>query len=271
MCAFSDPMMHQRGSATLWALLSVAALACASGCMSEVQDASKEPAGDNVARGRAPSASAEDDVTTAPEACVPHTCETLGAKAGSRSDGCGGTIDCGPTDTCTPKTCQELGKTSGTVDDGCGKTLDCGPACADAKAGNTSNLKAFQLAPMSDSPNSKVVVADLKLADGEEDWFKFKVTDAGFGGNPQIDASVTLAGAQVSVFYVCDSQPDYSTCVNAGDTADATVGKGCRGVGKVGLATECSGISENGTAFVRIKKAAADAQCAQYTLTVTVE
>jgi hypothetical protein len=75
----------------------------------------------------------------------------------------------------------------------------------------------------------------------------------------------------VSIFFVCASQPDYSTCTVATDTADTTVGKGCRAKGKTSLSTDCSGITETGMAYVRIKKSAADSMCTMYALTVKVD
>lgn len=252
-------------------LMSVAALAFATGCTAEAADTGAGRDWD-LSEQRGPGAAPGDDDPAAASHCVPKTCEGLGKTSGEHADGCGGTLRCGPAGACTPKTCQELGKTSGTADDGCGKTLDCGAAsCSDAKAGNVSHNAAADLGAMTDYPTSNRVVADLKLADGEEDWFKFKVTDAGFGGNPRIDATASLASAEVSVFFVCDSQPDYSTCATATHAADTTIGKGCKAKGSVGLTTECSGLSENGTAYVRVKKSASDGQCAAYTLTVKVD
>ena len=243
----------------------VVAVGCASPAVDEGTGSPRDWAGaDGKKAGAGPSSGAGD--------CVAETCETLGKTSGTYPDACGGTLVCGAAAACTPKTCKDLGKTSGTTDDGCGKTIDCSAAatCTDAKESNNSKDTAADLGAMTDNPNSSRIVADLTLGDGDEDWFKFKVTDGGFGGNPQIDAAVTSKTAEVSVFYVCDSQPDYSTCVIATDTADTTIGKGCRAKGKVALATECSGISESGTAYVRVKKSAADSQCTTYTLSVNV-
>ena len=76
---------------------------------------------------------------TAPEACQPATCLTLGATCGAVPDGCGGTLTCGTcasgqvcggagpnqcgTAPCVPATC---GASCGVVSDNCGGTLDCG-------------------------------------------------------------------------------------------------------------------------------------------------
>lgn len=217
----------------------------------------------------------KDGGTTSPpgtEACIPATCQSLGKTSGSYPDGCAGPLlDCNGAPACTPKTCQDLGKTSGTTDDGCGKTIDC--ACTDAKESNNTKETAPDIGAMTDSPNSSRIIPDLTQGDGDEDWFQFKVTDAGFGGNPLIEVSTTIVSFEVSVFYVCDSQPDSSTCKVATDTADNTVGKGCRGTGKVALATSCGGVTnidDSGRAYVRVKKPASDTQCTTYALTVKV-
>jgi hypothetical protein len=219
-------------------------------------------------------ASTEDEETSAPRDWAN---EPDGKKAANGETPAGGTTPTPTTENelaaCKPKTCAELGKTSGPADDGCGKTLSCGTVatCTDAKESNNKKEVAADLGAMTDNPASSRIVADLTLADGDEDWFKFKVTDAGFGGNPRIDVSVTVATAEVSVFFVCDSQPDYSECATAGDTADETIGKGCRAKGKVALTTNCAGITETGMAYVRVKKSAADQQCTTYALTVKVD
>ena len=73
------------------------------------------------------------------DACVPSTCDLVGARCGAIADGCGGTIDCGCDDAdtcggagvpgmcgCTPITCEQAGAGCGAIDDGCGGTLECG-------------------------------------------------------------------------------------------------------------------------------------------------
>jgi hypothetical protein len=82
-----------------------------------------------------------------PPTCVPTTCGALGADCGVRSNGCGGTLNCGgcgdgqfcsdslcidqpvtppPPPACVPDTCQDLGTECGAWSDGCGGTLKCG-------------------------------------------------------------------------------------------------------------------------------------------------
>lgn len=77
------------------------------------------------------------------EACVPLTCEDVGATCGEPEDGCGGTLECGECVApetcgggglewacgCTPQdVCEEVGHACGEFDDGCGNPVDCG-AC----------------------------------------------------------------------------------------------------------------------------------------------
>jgi hypothetical protein len=74
-------------------------------------------------------------------ACNPLTCD---GTCGSKSDGCGGTLNCGGcagtqgvcvagTCQCTPLTCQQMGLSCGAVDNGCGTRITCGPTCAPPK------------------------------------------------------------------------------------------------------------------------------------------
>jgi hypothetical protein len=199
------------------------------------------------------------------------TCDGTGDGTGAESGG-GGSNRKTPArsgEACKPKTCQELGQ--GTHDDGCGRQIDCGAAiCTDAKTGNASANNAADLGTLTDNPATSRLIADLALADGEEDWFQFKVTDSGFGGNPLIEASVSSA-LEVSVYYVCDSAPDYSECSDGSGTEDNAIGKGCRATGNVSLVTECSWLNETGRAFVRVRKAAADGACSKYTLNISVD
>jgi hypothetical protein len=213
--------------------------------------------------------------------CAPDTCQTLGKTSGTHPDGCGATLDCGKASSdCTPKTCEELGRTSGTTDDGCGAELDCSGAgttpttCSDSKASNSTKEAAADLGTMEDGGFGfglwgEKVFPDLKLADGAEDWFRLKVSDVGFNGNPRI--TVEAPNTEVSVFYVCDAKGDASVCPDSTDTADNLIGKGCRGKATVTLKAYCDTWDESGTAFIRVRKAAASNQCMTYALTINVD
>lgn len=207
--------------------------------------------------------------------CTPKTCEELGKTCGKHDDGCGALVDCGAcAPSCVPKTCAQLGKTCGTHDDGCGGTASCGECpttcAADAKESNQTWQTATDLGPSTDTPPTNLVLYQLTLPDGDEDWFKTAVTDGGFNGNPRITVS-TARAVEVSAFYVCNSGGDASYCPNAADTPDTTIGKGCRGRSNVSLRTSCSGITDSGTAYVRIRKLANDGQCGGYSLDVRVD
>jgi hypothetical protein len=75
----------------------------------------------------------------------------------------------------------------------------------------------------------------------------------------------------VTIFFICNATTNYSTCPNTKDVADATMGKGCRGTSNATLQTDCTGINEDGTAYVRVRKLASDGQCAGYSLDVKVD
>ncbi len=206
--------------------------------------------------------------------CKPKTCEALGKTCGKHDDGCGSLTNCGAcAPNCQPKTCAELGKTCGNHDNGCGGTVACGVCentCApDAQESNNTPQTAKDLGPTSDSGTSKAVYS-LNLPDGDEDWFKTKVSDDGFSGNPKVSVSVPKV-VEVSVFYVCDAATNYSFCPNAADTADNTIGHGCRGRSNATVQSSCSGIDETGTAYIRVRKLQNDGQCGGYSLDVKVE
>ena len=207
--------------------------------------------------------------------CMPKTCDDLGETCGSHPDGCFGMLDCGACATaCQPKTCAQLAKSCGTHADGCGGMANCG-ACAatcsaDAWEGNDTAATAKSIGAMSDSPDSGKYVQNLTLPDGDADWFRTKISDDGLDGNPYIKATTSRA-LEVSVFYVCDGGGDASYCPNSVDKADGTIGKGCRGTTSAGLKTSCSGLTDSGTAYIRVRKLASDGQCVSYRLDVDVQ
>ena len=208
--------------------------------------------------------------------CTPKTCEDYDGECGTHDNGCGGTVSCGEcASSCAARTCEQLGKTCGTHADGCGGTVNCGlcpstGCAADAKEPNDTKNGAVDLGAATDAPNTTKTVTSLTASDGDEDWFKLRVTDSGFGGNPRIDANTNNTDLEVTVFHVCDSLPNYSSCTDKG-AQDNTVGFGCRGTGgKSSLSTDCKGIDETGTTFVRVRKLASDGKCSAYNLTVEV-
>jgi hypothetical protein len=210
-------------------------------------------------------------------ACTKKTCESVEGACGDHDDGCGGTFSCGKCkddDACAPKTCTALGKTCGVFDDQCGGQVNCG-ACAttcpkDAKEPNDKPEGATDLGKASDSDDATITVTALQSSDGDEDWFKIAVTDAGFTGNPLITATITDTALEVAIFHVCASQPDYSYCEGAG-TQEDTIGHGCYALGTVKLNTDCKGLDESGTTYVRVRKRGVDATCHAYDLAVKVE
>lgn len=215
--------------------------------------------------------------TSEAAACIKQTCESVDGACGEHDDGCGGKFSCGKckeADACAPATCGSLGKTCGSHDDLCGGTVSCGPcttSCpADAKESNDKMESATDLGAAKDTEDPSITVAALQSSDGDEDWFKLKVTDGGFGGNPLITASVSDALLEVTIFHVCNSKPDYSYCEGPG-TQEDTVGKGCFALGSVKLNLECKGLDESGMTYVRVRKRGVDSSCHAYDLTVKVE
>jgi hypothetical protein len=224
------------------------------------------------------SARSWDPATSSGEKCARQTCESLAKTCGTHDDGCGGTLDCGTPcvdGACEPKSCEQLGKACGRHDDTCGGMVDCGPCktCqADSRESNDVPDRATDLGELSDSPNSTKTITGLSAGEGDEDWFQFSVVDGGFGGNPLVKAAVSGSGLEVSVFYLCSSEANYSSCPVEGEIPDATKGVGCRGRGTATVYTDCSWWNESGKAYVRVRKVGTSdgAQCLSYALTITV-
>ena len=78
---------------------------------------------------------------------------------------------------------------------------------------------------------------------------------------------------EVTAFHRCNSLPDYSYCdySSNGGTQDNLIGRGCRATGTVTLNTDCSGLDESGTTYIRVRKSISDGTCHSYDLTVTVK
>lgn len=187
------------------------------------------------------------------------------ADAGTSGGDGGGPRPVDPT--CVPLPCTALGPGLH-ADDGCGATIDCGETpCTDAKEGNDTLQTASDIGDMTDNPDSSRLYADLTLDDGDEDWFRANVADTGFGGNPLITVT-TSADLEVLVVFSCTSKPDSSTCTTG--TPDTTNGAGCLGTKTVVLSTSCSGTTESGTAYVRVRKKASTNACLLYTLDIGV-
>jgi hypothetical protein len=220
-----------------------------------------------------------DGHEAADKTCAAKTCEDFDGACGEHDDGCGGKFSCGEcaavNPDCKAKTCDQLGAACGTHDNGCGGTVSCGTcatACAtDAKEPNDTQAKAVDLGKFADTEDKKIQVKNLASADGDEDWFKMDVQDAGFGGNPRIEITATDAKLEVTVFHMCKSLPNFSFCDGPGkqDNADAT-GFGCTNMGKVTLKTDCTGMNEDGTTYVRVRKNVSDMSCHSYDLTAYV-
>jgi hypothetical protein len=136
--------------------------------------------------------------------------------------------------------------------------------------GGATPQTAHDLGETTDSPDTKKSIYEEALTDAQEEWFKSKVTDGGYDGNPRITAAVARS-VEVSVFYVCDNGGDASYCTNTVDQADTTIGKGCKGTSSAQVKVSCSGISDNGTAYVRVRKLASDGLCVSYSLDLFVD
>ncbi len=190
---------------------------------------------------------AEDMGTS--DACVPMTCEDLGAECGAIDDGCGTTLDCGGDLTCvategangicntgtnececTVNTCGA--SDCGTIDDGCGGTVDCGTDCSAVGSAATCNT----------ATNMCECTANTCEGLGAE----CGSVDDGCGTTLDCGGDATCVAAE-GANGTCNTGTNLCECVantcGAGDCG--TIDDGCGGT--VDCGTDCSGLGANGT------------------------
>jgi hypothetical protein len=227
------------------------------------------------------------------EACVAPTMGTPSCTAGGTCD-----FTCpspfrrmGDGCVCMPMTCTDLGFECGSPDDGCGTPLDCGGCgagtcvmgrcgcAADMHEPNDGNSTATpHPGSYDDADDPDVTITDYNLdAMDDSDWIRFTVVDGFDGGNPRM--TVTLdnvpvgADYDLAAYFVCDSGGDSSSC-NLG-TVDDFLGRGCAdrsmgtGISRVEIASECSGIDENGVLYVRVTPRSFEG-CGNYRLQLNI-
>jgi hypothetical protein len=202
------------------------------------------------------------DGTCGIRGCIPDTCEDLGATCGPIDDGCGGRRNCGTCDVALGQRCD--------LDV---NTCVCDP---DTNEPNDSSTGRPSLANLPDEPDSMFSFDGTIHVDTDEDWYAVTVEDAGFGGNPivTVELLTTPAGEDydIAAYFVCTSGGDSSTCSMG--LSDNMLGRGCTSTGtatdRVSLTSECSGITDSGTVYIRVRAASWGGACGMFTARITV-
>lgn len=196
------------------------------------------------------------------DACTPFACESAGYTCGTYTDQAGTVFECG---SCVDGT-------------GCGPTHQCAVA-RDAYESNDVRGDARALGDFDDLGDQNRWVDRLSISSlVDEDWFTARIVDGTDGGNPDVTIQLTNrldqlgwldSRHELTVWFQCDST-DTGTSVRCGewytttDTNGATdpgLGIGCQVDATylvwADIAPSCSGISDSGTATIRIRKTAA--------------
>lgn len=144
-----------------------------------------------------------------------------------------------------------------------------GPPCdtADKYEPNDSASAAKELGGFTDDPDSSLRVDVTVHTNSDVDFFKFRVTDQGFGGDPNVTISAP-EGYEVTTWFSCTrGNVKTSTCIAGKEVDEPSVfaGKGCQNVqpsGAVSMTTDCDADdSDDGTVLLRVRRLDASNTC----------
>jgi hypothetical protein len=141
---------------------------------------------------------------------------------------------------------------------------------------NDSPSAARDLGNFTDDPDSTMHL-DLTLPGGTDvDFFRFKVLDRGFGGNPIVTVSAP-EGYEVTTWFTCTSGSPVNFSCSRGkenDEPSVTSSTGCINIqpsGSVSSSTDCSGTdTDDGTVLLRVRRLDTSNQCAS-AFNITIE
>ena len=189
-------------------------------------------------------------------ACIPNACEQAGFTCGAFVDDANNSFDCG----------------------GCEDGVTCGTdhACAigpDDQEPNDSIAAARDLGDFNDVDNETLDLDNLSIGNGDEDWFRFHITDGFDGGNPialiqarRPSPSSLLSDHELTVWFACDSMNantvaecgEASTIRDTNSQNHPTLGRGCsvnaRQVIWAQIQPNCTSAADSGTITIRIRK-----------------
>jgi hypothetical protein len=188
---------------------------------------------------------------------------------------------------CVAAICDERDFACGTTVDDAGTTFACGTCAAsdcvdhqctvapDAREDNNTPARATLLGDFDDAADRTLALDDLSIHGGDEDWFRFHITDGFDAGNP--DGSIELvdrtrdlgwlsSSHELTVWFKCDTGNVAST-VRCGEwfteqarntLTDPLLGVGCTSDGTYVVWSEiwpsCQGIEDSGIVTFRVRK-----------------
>jgi hypothetical protein len=155
-----------------------------------------------------------------------------------------------------------------------------GPPCdtADKYEPNETASAAKDLGGFTDDPDSSLKVDLTAHVAGDVDFFRFKVTDEGFGGDPIVTISAP-EGYELTTWFTCArGAPKTFTCLRGKEIEDpsVTAGKGCQNEqpsGSISSTTDCDADEDDdGEILLRVKKLDTSNVCSsKFDITIEVE
>ncbi|MDB4934868.1 MAG: hypothetical protein JWP87_1840 [Labilithrix sp.] len=153
---------------------------------------------------------------------------------------------------------------------------------ADGYEANDTQETARDLGALKDDPNTSDAISSSVHTGKDVDWFRYHVSDTGFGGDPVVTVAVS-SGFTVTTWYACDTRSTAASQCMHGTSDPTRIGdvEGCRGERVEGAAedddvatttTDCEGTSsDDGTLYIRVERSPYTEVACSYELKVGVE
>ena len=155
-----------------------------------------------------------------------------------------------------------------------------GPPCdgPDKQEPNDTPATARDMGGFTDDPDSQLRIDMTVHTSSDVDFFKFKVTDQGLGGDPVVTVSAPT-GYEVTTWFTCTRGAVATLmCISGKEVEDPAMPgvKGCQNEqpnGSVSSTTDCDADDDDdGTVLLRVKKLDASNTCASaFNVTLEVE
>ena len=167
----------------------------------------------------------------------------------------------------------------GVVQLGCSSESS-GPPCdgPDKQEPNDTPDTARDMGGFTDDPDSQLRIDMTVHTSSDVDFFKFKVSDLGIGGDPVVTVSAPV-GYEVTTWFTC-TRGNVKTmrCISGKEVDDSAVAgvKGCQNEqpsGSVSSTTDCDADGDDdGTVLLRVKKLDTSNTCSTaFNVTLEVE
>jgi hypothetical protein len=167
----------------------------------------------------------------------------------------------------------------GAVHFGCSSDSS-GPPCdgPDKQEPNDTPATARDMGGFTDDPDSQLRIDMTVHTSSDVDFFKFKVTDQGIGGDPIVTVSAPT-GYEITMWFTCTrGSVKTMSCISGKEIEEPSItgGKGCQNEqpnGSVSFTTDCDADDDDdGTVLLRVKKLDASNTCASaFNVTLEVE